>query len=174
MALWQFRLILLPERVLLKEYDTVPSVLSMEMAEDFGWWLDVQPPPDLERQMDSILPPKKSWSSSVTMWGNEDSNDAYVSYADEGKRAVEEIAFRIDARVISTELVSAICTLAHQLGCMLMTADYKILLPEESVLSDAINNSTAKRFLEDPESTLQSLDQVEIERRLRYLEKSEN
>lgn len=174
MALWQFRVILLPEQVLLRNYGIMPLTIPMEVAEDSAWWSDAQPLPGFERQIDFILPAIKSWSDSMRMWGQEDGNDAYVSYVDKNKSAVEEIAFRVDARAIPTELVGAICNLAMQLGCVLMTASYEILRPEESTVLKAIGQSTAKKFVDDPVSTLRNLDQSKIQDRLNHFAERRN
>jgi hypothetical protein len=140
----------------------------MELAEEFGWWSDNQPSVGFEKQIDLILPQRGSWSASMRMWGQQHGDDAHIVYIDDNKNRVEEIGFRVDANAISPELVRRICILARQLGCVLMTADYEILAPDESMVLAAINRSTAKRFVDDPESTLRSLDHRKIEERANY------
>jgi len=102
------------------------------------------------------------------MWGQEDGNDAYVCYIDESKSKVEEIAFRIDANAISPELIKQICILAGQSGCVLMTADYEIVVPDESMVLATIQHSTAKKFVDDPVATLRKLGQPEMQKRFNY------
>ena len=168
MAVWQFRVIFLPERVVLRKYDVLPPAIPQELAEDFSWWADVQPPAGFEDQIDLILPKMDSWSTSQRMWGQKHRDDAYVLYVDESKSKVEEIAFRIDANAISPELVRQVCVLAKQLGCVLMTADYEILLPDESMVLATIQHSTAKKFVDDPVATLRKLGQPEMQKRFNY------
>ena len=168
MAVWQFRLILLPEKVLLSRYEILPPAIPQELAEDFSWWGDVQPQTGFEDQIDLILPRRVSWSTSGRMWGHEDRDDAHVFYVDETKSNVVEIAFRIDANSISSELVKQICILARQLGCVLMTADYEILVPEESMVLAIIQHSTAKQFVDDPVATLRKLGEPEMQKRFNY------
>ena len=160
MGVWQFRVIFLPESVLLTKYDVLPPAIPQELAEDFSWWADVQPPAGFEDQIDLILPKMDSWSTSQRMWGQKHRDDAHVLYADERKSKVEEIAFRIDANAISPELVRQICILARQLGCVLLTADYEILLPDESMVLATIKHSTAKKFVDDPAATLRKSGQA--------------
>lgn len=164
MAVWQFRVIFLPERVLLSKYDVLPPAIPQELAEVFSWWVDVQPPAGFEDQIDLILPKMDSWSTSQRMWGQKHRDDAHVVYVDESKSNVEEIAFRIDANAISPELVRQ----ARQLGCVLMTADYEILLPDESMILATIQRSTPKKFVDDPVATLQKLGQPEVQKRFNY------
>ena len=164
MAIWQYRLILIPEEVLLRKYDALPLAIPMELAEDFGWWSDSQPSAGFEQQIDLILPQMDSWSTSMRMWGQKHGDDAHVVYADESKIRVEEIGFRVDANTISPELIRWICILARQLRCVLMTAEYEILAPDESTVLTAINRSTAKKFVDDPDSTLPKYGQDQTER----------
>lgn len=171
MAIWQYRLILLPEAVLLSKYDVLPLAIPMELAEDFGWWSDVQPPAGFERQIDLILPQTESWSVSMQMWGRKHGNDAYVSYVDEKKDKVLEIAFRVDARAVLPELVRRICLLARDLECVLMTSEYEILAPDELMVLTSIHQSSAKKFVEDPASTLQNLDHTKIQEQFDHLTK---
>jgi len=50
-----------------------------------------------------------------------------------------------------------------------MTSEYEILVPDESMVLTAINHSTAKKFVDDPVSTLHSLDETKIQERVNYL-----
>jgi hypothetical protein len=170
MAIWQYRLILLPERILLGKYEVLPASISMELAEDFNWWSEIQPQAGLEHQIDRILPAMESWSESMRMWGQKHGDDAYVCYVDEKKEVVEEISFRIDARSLSLEFVRRFCALAEDLGCVLMTSDYEILAPEEEMVLNAVKHSAATKFLNDPASTLEDAHkkiQAREDRRMR-------
>ena len=149
MAIWQFRLTLIPERVLLNKFEVLPLVIRQELAEDFPWWSEVQPPSGFEERIDGMLPELTSWSTSMRMWGQKHGNDAYVCYADETKNKTVEIAFRLDARDISQELVRGICTFASELGCVLMTSEYELLAADEAMVLQALSGSTAKKFVDN-------------------------
>lgn len=169
MAIWQYRLTLIPESVLLTKYEILPPSIPLELAEEFRWWSDNQPSTGFEQQISLILPEAKSWSISMRMWGQEETDDAHVIYSDERKDAVEEIGFRLDANKISPELIRGICVLARQLRCVLMTADYEILAADEAMVLAAVNHSTAKRFVDNPASTLLGLDHEKLQDRANYL-----
>jgi|SRR5579859_1010970 len=163
MAIWQFRLILIPEKILLSRYEVLPLRLSQKVAENVLWWSDVQPVAGFEKWIDLILTQAPSWSSSMRMWGEKRGNEAYVCYADLGMTIVEEIAFRIDVREISSDFIHQICVLAKQLDCVLMTTDYSILVPDEACVLTAMANSTAQKYLVDPASALSSIDQRQFD-----------
>jgi hypothetical protein len=55
-----------------------------------------------------------------------------------------------------------------------MTAEYDILAPDESMLLAALNHSTAKKYIDDPVSTLRSLRQPEVQKRFNYPMKNED
>ncbi len=168
MAIWQWRLTFIPEAALRQKYEVLPLKIPMELAEDCRWWADRQPPRGFERRIDMILPPAESWSKEMRMWGKEESDDAYVIYVDESKTVIEEISFRIDARKPFDDLVKQICSLVGSLGCVLMTSGYDILAADESMVLAAINNSTAKKFVHDPVSTLLNLDYGQIRKGIDY------
>jgi hypothetical protein len=113
--------------------------------------------------MDLVLRERVSWSTSMRMWGQEEGDDAYVLYSDESMRKVEEIAFRIDAGAVSTEMIRKICMFAKHQECVFITVDGEILAPDEGMLLAAIKDSTAKKYIDDPVSTLKSLDQTKIQ-----------
>jgi hypothetical protein len=172
MAIWQHRLILIPETVLLKKYDVLPLSIPMELAEDFAWWSEVQPEAGFERKINLILQPKESWSESLRMWGQKHGDDAYVCYADESKKIVQEISFRVDARTISHDIVQRICRLATDLKCVLLSSEYEVLAPDESMVLANVNCLTAKRFVDDPTATLQGLDQQKMQKRIDHITKN--
>jgi hypothetical protein len=105
----------------------------------------------------------------MRMWGQEEGDDAHVVYSDDRKETVREIGLRLDANKISRELVRRIWLLAQQLRCVLMTADYELLLSDEAMVLAAVNQSTAKRFIDDPASTLLGLDHQKLGDRANYL-----
>jgi len=154
MAMWQFRLDFLPEREIRRKFGNLPRTLSKDVVEDYPWWSHVQPRAGFETQIDEMIPQKSSWSESMRIWGNEDGDSVYVIYIDERKDKIECIWCRIDVRSISHSFVRGICTLAQQLECILVTAKHIVLKADEASMLAAINDSTAKKYLEDPVATL--------------------
>lgn len=160
MAIWHFRLILVPEVILRERCEGVPETIQTELA-DFPWWSEIQPPEGIEKWFDSLLPPLEPWSE-MRRWGFEDSHQAHVIYTNGNPTAIEEIGFAIDARSVSEKLIEAYCGIALQFECVFLTArlgpQQEILRPSKSDILRALNASTAARFLTDPVTTLKSLD----------------
>ena len=169
MSIWKFRLYLVPERGLLTRYETLPFSIPMELAEEHDWWVGDQPPAGFEKQIEATLPQMESWSKSVRMWGwKEVGGDAQVSYTNDDQTSVEEIQFRIDSRAVSDDLIRLTCELARRLNCVLMTSDYKIVVPDEPTVRRVFCESTAAKFMVNPVGTLEGLDTDEIQRRADY------
>src|SRR5712691_6484977 len=101
MAMWKLRIALVPEKEIRSRYNALPGTMSDNMAEDFPWWSDAQPPEGFETWIDAILPQVSSWSESMRIWGDERSDTACVCYVDENKDKVELIEFRVDVQKLS-------------------------------------------------------------------------
>ena len=157
MAIWQFRLTLVPASEIQCRYANMPNVIPPEDAEDFPWWNKTQPHANFEDQIDKILPEIKSWSFGMRIWGDERSNTATVCYNDDNNK-IEWIGFRIDIRAISEEYITAICAVAQDLECIFITGTYHLLVPKVEAVLDAIGHSTAKKYIEDPVATLRDLN----------------
>src|SRR5881296_1881707 len=155
MAIWQFRLDLIPTSALRAKYGVVPVSIPQEQAENFPWWSEVQPPAGFEARLDAILPKANSWSESMHIWGDERGDTASVCY--DNNRKVEWIGFRVDVRELSPGFVRDICRVSDEIKCMLLTGAYHLIAPDEQAVLAAINRSTARRYLEDPVTTLRSL-----------------
>jgi hypothetical protein len=156
MSIWHFKLSLIPEEVLRSKYCVLPSVIASDAAEDSLLWISVEPV-EIEKEIDSILPETNSWSDSMRIWGDEHSDSASICYIDEEKKRLEWVEFRIDVRNLSRSFVGAICKLAKELKCLVLTDQYQLIVPNEVAVFAAIDSSIAKRFVEDPISTLRSL-----------------
>jgi hypothetical protein len=93
----------------------------------------------------------------MRIWGDENSDSAWICYTDEKREKVEWVDMRIDVRNLSRPFVVAICMLAKELECVLLTDQHELVPPDEGALLAAIDSSIAKGFLNDPISTLRSL-----------------
>jgi hypothetical protein len=154
MAIWQFKLSFVPEKWITDRYGALRTTLPREVVDDSPWWAETRPPKEFEMWIDCILPRIDSWSESMRIWGGEDGDTISVCYVDDKKDGVEWIGVRIDARGLSRDFVRDVCELAKRLECLFLTANCEVLLPEESVLLSAFNESNANRYIEDPLSTL--------------------
>ena len=155
MAIWQFRLDLVPRNALRSKFGLVPISIPQELAENFSWWSDIQPPSGFEARMGTILPEASSWSGEMRIWGDERGDTASVCY--DSIRKIEWVGFRVDVRRLSLGFIREICRLASELECVLLTGTYQLVAPDEQNVLTAISRSRAKQYLEDPVTTLRSM-----------------
>jgi hypothetical protein len=160
MAIWQFRLTLLPADAVERQCGGIPDSIPAELAEDFAWWAETQPIKDFEDLIGQILPERASWSDSMRMWGGEEEDDFTVIYADKGMSVVEEVFVRLDARRIATYSIRGVIGIATKLECLLLTTEYGLLPADESKVFAALINSTARRFVDDPVNTLKEVGRL--------------
>ena len=155
MAIWQFRIDLIPRKAIRRIFGELPISLPEELAEEFLWWSDAQPPKGFEAWITVFLPEAQSWSQTMRIWGDERGDTGSVCYSNGDQ--VESVGFRIDVRQLSLAFVRNICELAVRLDCMLLTGTYHLLAPDDLTVLSSINSSTAQRYLNDPVSTLREL-----------------
>ncbi len=161
MAIWQFRIDLIPERALHGKFGLVPVALPKELAEDYAWWNNCQPAVPFESALAALLPESPSWSSSMRLWGDERGDTASVCYSDNG--SVQWIGFRVDVRDINPPFVEGICEFAKRMGCLLLTGQYHLLSPDIGLVLSEIRHSTAQRYLDNPAAKLRTLKRGEPE-----------
>ncbi len=157
MAIWQYRLELVPGQALFAAYGVQPITVPEEMCDGHSWWRGVAHPLGLEEMISNILPQAVSWSDEMKMWGDKKTNDATIGYSDSGKTAVDFVEFRIDAFRVLTPYVMKLCNLAKFFDCVFVNSNRLVLEPNDSSVLSDIDHSKANRFVKDPISTLQSL-----------------
>lgn len=86
-------------------------------------------------------------------------NRVSVVYVEGGSTRVEEIGITMDARHAPEELLEKLGDLASRLRCVFLTVHTaEIVQPDKPSLLRALKESTANKFLDDPEATLKGLD----------------
>ena len=152
MAVWQFRVTLVPKRWL----DAGGSVAALVTEE--GWdtaiaWLGF-PSDTLKERIEGILPRAKSWSPALTIWGSDDRDD--VQLFEEGG-TVESLNVRFDLRKPDMKLFRSVFELSQDCDLAVLDMSRKRTVHDLSDLVRAAAASEAAHFVLDPASFL---DQV--------------
>jgi hypothetical protein len=163
MAIWQFKLDLLPEEAVLERFGNLPETIPDALVENIPWWKGSQPGERLSAVVNSLLLPTESWSESVLIWGDEDSDVVKAIYTSATREELEWLAIRIDTRKVLKEFVENVANLAKALHCVFLTAENAVLEPKACTLWEALNKSTAKGFVDDPQKALRSIEGQVIE-----------
>ncbi|NJO33474.1 MAG: hypothetical protein HC869_10335 [Rhodospirillales bacterium] len=163
MAIWQFKVFLLPEAKVHERLGGVPITIPADLVEDAQWWLTYQPC-GIETAIAKLLPEAPSWSAEMRMWGDEEGDAASAIYEDDSHSKILEIEFRINVARLSDSLVAGICQLSEQFGCLLVSwRQCHVLRPKVPELMAAIERSKATKYVRDPISTLKALGHGEAE-----------
>ena len=147
MAMWQFDVSLVP----------VGVASGREVTSDVldSAWRHEQPPSDYRDQISSLLPPMKSWSREVLIWGSEEGDRIDVLIEDEN---VANILARIDARVQPSQFAQAISRLAASWQCVLVDdVSGSVIQADRESVRVALASSAAAAFVADPEAFLRQL-----------------
>ena len=153
MALWQFGVLLVPQRSLKALFGQVPERVSEQALDRADWWGEYELSEEDERLISSLAAPRRSWSPKIKSWGEEDGNRIHILRED-GR--VAEVSARIDARDIDRGFLYGVVHLADRWACALITDDLRVLPPLVSEMEVALEESTARRFVRDPEKFLGS------------------
>jgi hypothetical protein len=159
MAVWHFKIDLVPTLGILRIHQSIPSEI-----EDFkavhpdeidldspspNYWEGIEVPEAAIEIIEGHLSPMESWSKEASMFGS-----------DEGTRLEiwpDLFHIRIDLTKPIGGLFDLVLELAHLMDCKIIPADSgRVLDPEPAEILSACKESRAFRFLKDPEGTLRS------------------
>lgn len=158
-AVWQFVLDLIPAsaaqvagvtaaRMSREQVDRIPFEFSSTKAEQ------------LFVELGALLPAKQSWSSSLRIWGSEETDDVQVWL--DGQTVVQ-VQIRLNAGDLSLPLIGNICALAHRFECLFATSDGAIIQPQREAVVRMIMQSEAMQFVRDPERFLEEAIRLDRE-----------
>lgn len=117
MALWQVSFLMVPTSMVGDE-EFVPETLIASVVGEAGAGLTgFSLPANYAAMLAGILPPRKSWSSDLEIWGATDSDDVQI-WREDGR--VLSIEVRIDVRKLDDLLLSRILALAEKWSCVLV------------------------------------------------------
>lgn len=109
--------------------------------------------PNLFNGLSELLPEKRSWATSLRIWGNEKSHDVQV-WSD--GPTIESVQFRLDANNLSVSLMTGICDLARSMDCVFVTAEGAIIQPTSEAMVREMMRSPAMQFVQDPQGFLEA------------------
>jgi hypothetical protein len=155
MALWQFKIELIPQSWI-DSGGVVEALFSEEGVDPSIAWARYYDS-RLEERLSSALQNGKSWHSDLALWGDLEEDDIQL-WRDQGK--VESIQAPFDLRNPNLSLFQAIVDIARDLGLAILAPDIKMVVPwDTQELLRVAMESNAARFVDDPHSFLQQVGQ---------------
>lgn len=158
MAVWHFRIYLVPTSGLLKIYGYIPLSLdeykphSVDSEFDENrqypdYWMGEGVSPLIRARVESRYPSSGSWSEEATMFGH-----------DNGTRVelwTDDVVVCVDARKAEVDEFRFFADLAREADCLIaLGQDGRIVGPSLERLTRAFERSRAYRFIIDPVGAL--------------------
>lgn len=155
MANWQYDFHLLPGASAIQHFGAMPAVISDAAFDNVSWWKGFPDAVPGASQLGNLLPDLQSWNDCVKRWGVEDGNRIDALY---GLNGLEDIFVRVDVRDISVRFISEILSLARSLNLIVRLPDGRIIRPSPQKLLEAIRISDSAKFVADPKSFFQTIE----------------
>ena len=159
MAVWQFVIDLIPASS--ARVDGVTAArMSREQLDEIDLAFSNTDAEVLLVQLGTLLPEKKSWSASLRIWGDEETDDIQVGF---DGHLIEYIQFRLNVADLCLPLVGGICDVARHFDCVLASRDGAIVQPNREAVVRTIMQSRAMQFVRDPQRFLEEAVRLDRE-----------
>ena len=146
MAIWQFKVALLPQRWL-DAGGAIASFFDEEGHRTAVAWESADASV-VERRISNVLPQHTSWSSKLLLWGSEETDDIQL-WSEAGK--IRSLVVRFDLRRPNRPLFEAIIAAAHDLQLAILDLEHKrAVAGDVKSLLAAAAESSAAHFVTDP------------------------
>lgn len=160
MAIWHFKLDVLPVAAVKKTYGLIPVTIPEEAMEKIPWWEGI-PFRGIRERLPEVLPEGKSWSESALIWGDEEFNSILI-YLNEEWEGIDMFIVKIDARTVDTAFIVRMVEFAKSLELLFVTRSNQVIQPEYGGVLEALSRSGARSFVNDPSTYLKSLPKRSI------------
>ncbi|HEX8737070.1 MAG TPA: hypothetical protein VF721_17190 [Pyrinomonadaceae bacterium] len=187
MAIWQFKLEVIPQKSVIERFGEIPKTLEInregwndfwqkiteniksepdfEDALTINWWTGVFfDKPQIISAIDKLISYSK-WEddSSITWKGDVNQNqdhDAFLCFDESGN--VEEFHFRTDLRGNFTDFLTGMLEICRSQNWLVMDGKGNLVEPNPAQVFDLIQTSNSVRFLTDPQKFFKDLESGEI------------
>jgi hypothetical protein len=152
MAVWQFDVYLVPRRKISGVIESQGQRIHEEQFDATSWWAGNDLPPGYRELLAALLPRAASWSPAVELWGEEAGNRIDIARDAE---ALDEVRARLDVRQLDTGFVEGLARFAATADCCFITEEFEVIPPDAGALLKEAKNSSAYRFVLDPQAFLE-------------------
>ncbi|URC11028.1 hypothetical protein [Flavobacterium sp. B183] len=166
MAIWQYLLIVVPEKSIRNDYQCIfKNNTTQFLPETKSLWKDFNCDiVSIISEMDTIIKRADWGDENYFCWKgdtkNEEDNDCSI-FLSKNKTQIKEFRFRIDLRKASniTNTLQPILKLCENNQLVLIDLKGEILNPKLEEIFKSMKSSNATKFLNDPEKFLEDLSQ---------------
>lgn len=184
MAIYQFKLNLIPEKGIIEKLGIIPQKLEINFEErkeryylkednllessdlfrdalSLNWWESVDIlPTEIIYYISKLFPTRVKKNPNSYYWkyysGNNIDHDAFL-ILDKQFEKIEELQFRADLRENDLVFLNQIIEIAKKYNCLLMDVKGNLIRPEQKEVYRLITLSDNYKFLIDPEKFIDNL-----------------
>ena len=154
MAVWQFKIDLIPTRWL-KDGHAVAELFPDDSYDGAAAWAQYSDQEKLEKAIDATVKRSHSWHPDMTAWGDEESSDIQL-WRETGQ--IESLGIRFDLRSPPAEWFAFVVALAQEFELSMLVRESKQILETSTFeLAHAASTSRAAAFVRDPHDFLSGL-----------------
>jgi hypothetical protein len=163
MAVWQFQFTVIPVAGIIKIHGEMVGVIPQFAARMPDAIFDEHKVyPDYWEGIDKtaihalvkrLLPVAESWSDEAFMYGNSKIDDIQIWE--------DSVYVRLNCSSLNVELLENIVAIANDLNyCIVLSEGGRVIAPMMQLMIDAINASSASKFIKNPKAFLESTDRI--------------
>lgn len=158
MAVWQFNIQLIPAEWAEENNFDVANLYSTDSFDTEIAWSRKQPRYDFKEILSEVLPKSESWHIDLLTWGDSQGHDIQVWYEN---KTVESMCFRVALNQKTEGVIEGILKAALELNCVFFFPETKTIgASERVVLTAAVYNSNAAKFVKNPRGFLKNLSEI--------------
>lgn len=149
MAIWQYRMILLPKESLVKHLGELHEKVNDKDYNRIDFWAGTKYSSSIFSYFDQILPKNKSWSDEIILYGDTNSNCIEIV---EENDSISEAIIRIDFRTEYSLALNAVLEFCILNSLILLDNNLRIMdLNETNINVQIFNSKEYKKYkvLED-------------------------
>jgi len=155
MAVWQFRIELIPTKWVLENSNGIEILYTEGSYDSEPAWSGILSNSIELKIIDKFYSRYKGWHQDHVCWGNEESTDIQFW---QNSNYVESLSVRVDARGNINSDILNVASIAKEFGCHLFLPEKKVIIePNEHEVRNSIIGSRSTAFAKDPVGFLKKL-----------------
>jgi hypothetical protein len=152
MAIWHYRVNLVPSERFLDIYGVMPSAITEDEIVSLNPWQNTNV--DL-RNLDNVAAEGASWSDEIRIWGHEETNNISVIFKN---HEISWITAAIDLRGDYKDFINKITAFAQDMNCVFFLNGNACIPADSDTLMCYIRDSLAYKFVANPRKALEDLN----------------
>ena len=155
MALWQYQWRFYPRDISKSLLEERTSNFTLDHLDELDLWRNFDGTEKLTEQIGNILPKWKPWWKNMLVYWDTSLNDIQIYM---GWTKIGSVLFRLDLNKLDKSILSWLLNLTEKFHLSLFDWNNLILEPNNKLFLESIVNSSAYKYVDNPEKFLNSFE----------------